>query len=69
MSELKIIDDNMDLWTRAYSDDLWAGISHWFPQAPQEIRDAVQGLQVAINRSEYIGEYEAFLGIRVEPLR
>jgi hypothetical protein len=49
------------------SHDIAETIAPWFPQAPDEVRDAIEGLQHAVIAGEYHGELAAYLGVRIGP--
>lgn len=40
-------------------------ITPWFPDAPEDVRKALFDLQTALDRNEYTGDLEVFLGIEI----
>lgn len=47
------------------SYDVADTIRPWYPEAPAEVTEAIDALQVALNRGEYTGDLEAYLGITI----
>ena len=37
----------------------------WYPEAPAEVTEAIEKLQAALNRGEYTGDLETYLGIEI----
>lgn len=40
---------------------------HWFVDPPREVADAIHALQAALVASQRYGEFEQFLGVKIEP--
>lgn len=66
MSEITITDETGTSGTVTTDrDDAAETIRNWFPHAPDEVASALDTLQQHLNRGEYTGETEAYLGIRI----
>lgn len=47
-------------------EDVVETIAPWFPDAPAEVTDALASLHDALQRHEYTGDLEAFLGVKID---
>jgi hypothetical protein len=47
-------------------DSLTDTIRHWFAEPPAGVTEAIEHLQRALDRGEYTGAIETYLGIRIE---
>ena len=46
-------------------DDAGEAIRPWYPEAPAEVTEAIENLQIALTRGEYTGDLETYLGIEI----
>lgn len=66
MSEITITDEIGDNGTVTVdSSDVIETLREWFTDAPTEIDSAIAEIQDQLNRGDYTGENEAYLGIRM----